>query len=47
MCLGIPAGAGPEAESVPTEPRELPAVRKALEAIDRGGFLEASPASGP
>ena len=41
MSLGIPAGAGPESEPVPTEPRELPAVRKALEAVDRGGFLEA------
>jgi hypothetical protein len=41
MSLGIPAGAGPEAAPVPTEPRELPAVRNALEAVDRGGFLEA------
>jgi len=41
MSLGIPADAMPESEPVPTEPRELPEVRKSLEAIDRGGFLEA------
>jgi pimeloyl-ACP methyl ester carboxylesterase len=41
MGLGIPAEAGPETAPVPAEPRELPAVRKALEAIGRGGFLEA------
>jgi len=41
MSLGIPAEAGPEAAQVPSEPRELTAVRKSLEAIDRGGFLEA------
>src|SRR5208337_671757 len=41
MRLGIPADAMPESEPVPTEPRELPLVRKALEAIDQGGFLEA------
>jgi pimeloyl-ACP methyl ester carboxylesterase len=41
MSLGIPAEARPEAAPVPSDPRELPAVRKALEAIDRWGFLEA------
>ena len=41
MSLGVPADAGPETAPIPTEPRELPAVRKVLEAIDRGGFLEA------
>jgi hypothetical protein len=41
MSLGIPAQAGPETASVLPEPRETPAVRKSLESIDRGGFLEA------
>jgi hypothetical protein len=41
MNLGIPAEAGPETASVPSEPCETPAVRKSLESIDRGGFLEA------
>jgi pimeloyl-ACP methyl ester carboxylesterase len=41
MTLGIPAEAGNGTGAEPTDPHELPAVRKALEAIDRGGFLEA------
>ena len=41
MRLGIPSDAVPESEPVPTEPRELPEVRKSLEAMDHGGFLEA------
>jgi len=41
MSLGIPSDGVSEPGPVPTEPRELPEVRKSLEAIDRGGFLEA------
>jgi hypothetical protein len=41
MCLDIPAEARSETGEEPSEPRQLPTVRKALEAIDRGGFLEA------
>jgi pimeloyl-ACP methyl ester carboxylesterase len=41
MCLGIPAGAGPEGTPEPIGPRELPRVRDALEALDQGGFVEA------
>ncbi|HMB08271.1 MAG TPA: DUF3141 domain-containing protein, partial [Isosphaeraceae bacterium] len=41
MHLGIPSAPGPEAGPDRSDPRELPMVRKALEAIDRGGFVEA------
>jgi pimeloyl-ACP methyl ester carboxylesterase len=41
MRLGIPAEGRPNTAPVPSQPRDLPAVRKALEAVDRGGFLEA------
>jgi pimeloyl-ACP methyl ester carboxylesterase len=41
MSLGIPAEGGPETPVKSPEPRDLPAVRKALESLDRGGFLEA------
>jgi hypothetical protein len=41
MHLGIPSATGPEVAPDRTDPRELPMVRKALEAIDRGGFVEA------
>jgi pimeloyl-ACP methyl ester carboxylesterase len=41
LTLGIPADRGPDPGPVTTEPRDHPLVRKALEAIDRGGFLEA------
>jgi len=41
MSLGIPSDGVSEPGPVPTEPRELPEVRKSLEAIGRGGFLEA------
>jgi hypothetical protein len=41
MHLGIPSAPGPEVAPDRTDPRELPMVRKALEAIDRGGFVEA------
>jgi len=41
MRLGIPSDGVSEPGPVPTEPRELPEVRKSLEAMDHGGFLEA------
>jgi hypothetical protein len=41
MHLGIPSAPEPEPGPDRTDPRELPLVRKALEAIDRGGFVEA------
>jgi pimeloyl-ACP methyl ester carboxylesterase len=41
MRLGIPAHAGPETAPEPTAPLELPQVRSALQAIDRGGLVEA------
>jgi len=41
LSLDIPSPAGPEVEPKPTDPRELLAVQEALEAIDRGGFVEA------
>jgi hypothetical protein len=42
MQLGIPADAAPTTMPEPTPPCELPQVRGALEAIDRGGFVEAA-----
>ncbi len=41
QCLDVTATVGREAGPEPTEPRELPAVRQTLEAIDRGGYLDA------
>ena len=41
MHLGVPSAPGPEAKPDRPDPRELPMVRKALEAIDRGGFVDA------
>jgi hypothetical protein len=39
--MGIPWGIEPAAQLDGVEPCEVPAVRDALEAIDRGGFIEA------
>ncbi len=41
LSLDIPSPAGPEVEAKSADPRELLAVQEALEAIDRGGFVEA------
>jgi len=41
LCMGIPADVGLTAGPGEIEPLEVPAIRDALEAIDRGGYVDA------